>query len=100
MVRAMKYLQIVNKFRRFCFRRFGGLACYRCSRGAGYFGRAKAACLYSYCGNRHLCYDEGRLERVKIVTLMVGAKAKEGKRGEGGRGEKNPLSPRPIPRSF
>ena len=44
-----------------------------------YFGRAKAAC--SYCCNCHLCYDGGRLGRVKIVTLRVGARAKEGKRG-------------------
>ena len=52
-----------------------------------YFGRAKAACLRSYCCNRHLwCYDGGRLGRVKIVTLRVGAGAKEGQ-GEGG-GEK------------
>ena len=49
-----------------------------------YFGRAKAACLCSYCYNRHLCYDGGRLGRVKIVTLRVGARAKEGKRGGGG----------------
>ena len=34
-----------------------------------YFGWAKAACLCSYCCNRHLCYDGGRLGRVKIVTL-------------------------------
>ena len=27
------------------------------------------------------CYDGGRVGRVKIVTLRVGAKAKEGKRG-------------------
>ena len=47
-------------------------------------GRAKAACLCSYCCNRHLCYDGGRLGRVKIVTLRVGARAKEGKRGRGG----------------
>ena len=38
---------------------------------------------FSYCCNRHLCYDEGRLGRVKIVTLTVGARAKEGKRGGG-----------------
>ena len=50
-----------------------------------YFGRAKAACLCSYCCNRHLCYDGG-LGRLKIVILRVGARAKEGKRG--GRGEK------------
>ena len=31
-----------------------------------------------------LCYDEGRLERVKIVTLRVGARAKEVQRGGGG----------------
>ena len=49
-----------------------------------YCGRAKAACLFPYCCNRHLCYDGGRLGRVKIVTLRVGARAKEGKRGEGG----------------
>ena len=60
-----------------------------------YFGRAKAACLCSYCCNRHLCYDGGRLGRVKIVTLRVGARAKEGKRGGGG--EKIPLLlPLPI----
>ena len=35
--------------------------------------RAKAACLCSYCCNRHLCHDGGRLGRVKIVTLRVGA---------------------------
>ena len=49
-----------------------------------YFGRAKAACLCSYCCNRHLCYDGGRLRRVKIVILRGGARAKEGKRGRGG----------------
>ena len=49
-----------------------------------YFERAKAACLCSYCCNRHLCYDGGRLGRVKIVTLRVGARAKEGKGGGGG----------------
>ena len=49
-----------------------------------YFGGVKAACLCSYCCNRHLCYDGGRLGRVKIVTLRVGARAKEGKRGRGG----------------
>ena len=46
-----------------------------------YFGRAKAACLCSYCGNRHLCYDGGGLGRVKKVTPRVGAREKEGKRG-------------------
>ena len=49
-----------------------------------YFGRAKAAWLCSYCCNRHLCYDGGRLGRVKIVALGVGARAKEGKKGGGG----------------
>ena len=34
-----------------------------------------------YCCNRHFCYDGGRLGRVKTVTLRVGARAKEGKRG-------------------
>ena len=56
-----------------------------------YFGRAKAACLCSYCCNRHLCYDGGRLGRVNIVTLRVGARAKEGKRG--GEGEKKTRLP-------
>ena len=51
-----------------------------------YFGQAKAAC--SYCCNCHLCYDEGRLGGVKIVTLRVGARAKEVQRGGGGGGEK------------
>ena len=51
-----------------------------------------------YC-NHHLCYDGERLGRVKTVTLTVGARAKEGKRGGGG--EKNTLlSPRPLPDSF
>ena len=52
-----------------------------------YFGPAKAACLCSYSCNGHLCYDGGTLGRVKIVTLRVGARAKEGTRGGGG--EKN-----------
>ena len=38
-----------------------------------YFGLAKATCLYSYTCNHHRCYDRGRLGRVKIVTLRVGA---------------------------
>ena len=59
-----------------------------------YFGRAKAACLCSYCCNRHLCYDGGRLGTVKIVTLRVAARAKEEKRGGGG--EKALLLTRPI----
>ena len=42
-----------------------------------YFGRAKAACLSSYCYRRHLWfYDGGRLGRVKIVTLRIGANLK------------------------
>ena len=49
-----------------------------------YFGRAKAACLCSYCCNRLFCHDGGRLGSVKIVTLRVGARAKEGTRGGGG----------------
>ena len=44
-------------------------------------GRAKAACLCSYRCNRHLCYVGGRLGRVKIVTLRVAVRAKEGRRG-------------------
>ena len=50
-----------------------------------YFGRAKGTCFCSYCCNRLLCYDGGRLGRVKIVTLRVGARAKEGNRGGGGK---------------
>ena len=70
------------------FKRY--LAC-----SAGVFGRAKAACLCSYCCNCYLCYDGGRLGRVKIVTIRVGARAKEGKRG--GEGPPTPLlSNRPI----
>ena len=42
-----------------------------------YFGRAKAACLCSYCYKRHLWfYDGRRLGRVKIVTLRIGANLK------------------------
>ena len=52
--------------------------------------RARATCSCSYCCNRHRCYDGGRLGRIKIVTLRVGARAKEGKRG--GEGEKKIFS--------
>ena len=42
-----------------------------------------------YCCSRHLWfYDSGRLGRVEIVTLTVGARAKEGK-GAGGKEKKN-----------
>ena len=61
-----------------------------------HFGRAKAACLCSYCCNHHLCYDGGRLGRVKIVTLRVGARAKEAKRGGGGEKNTPLLLTRPI----
>ena len=59
-------------------------------------------CSCSYWCSRHLrFYDSGRLGRVEIVTLTVGARAKEGK-GEGG-GEKIlfslPAGP-PPPRSL
>ena len=52
------------------------------------------------CCSRHLWfYDSGRLGRVEIVTLTVGAKVKEGKGG--GEGRKNTAfslpSPRPLP---
>ena len=46
-------------------------------------GGQKLLVLCSYCCNCHLCYDGGRLGRVKIVTLRVGARGKEG-RGESG----------------
>ena len=49
-----------------------------------------------YC-NHHLCYDGGRLGRVKTVTLRVGARAKEGKRGGGGEKKCSSLSPPPTP---
>ena len=49
-----------------------------CSAGVFWAGES---CL---CCNRHRCYDGGRLGRVKIVTLRVGARAKEGKTGGGG----------------
>ena len=55
-----------------------------CSAGVFWAGES---CL---CCNRHRCYDTGRLGRVKIVTLRVGARAKEGKRG--GEGEKKIFS--------
>ena len=44
-------------------------------------GGQKLLVLCLYCCNCHLCYDGGRLGRVKIVTLRVGARVKEGKRG-------------------
>ena len=55
-----------------------------CSAGVFWAGES---CL---CCNRHRCYDRGRLGRVKIVTLGVGARAKEGKRA--GEGEKKIFS--------
>ena len=61
-----------------------------------YFGRPKAACFCSYYCNHHLCYDGGRLGRVKTVTLRVGARAKEGKKGGGGEKKYSSLSPRPT----
>ena len=70
-----------------------------------YFGWAKpCSCLY-YCCSRHLWfYDSGRLGGVEIVTLTVGARAKEGKGGGGGGGKKkfffSLLSPRPLPSPF
>ena len=65
-----------------------------------YFGRAKVACLCSYCCNRHLCYDGGRLGRVKIVTLRVGARGEEGK-GGGGKNTRFLFSfPAPYPAPF
>ena len=46
-----------------------------------YFGWAKP-CSCWHCCSRHLWfYDSGRSRRVEIVTLRVGAKAKEGKGG-------------------
>ena len=67
-----------------------------------YFGQEEAACLCSVCWNCHLwCYDIGRLGRVKVVTLRIGARAKEGK-GEG-RGEKKYFLfslPTPSPAPF
>ena len=54
-----------------------------CSAGVFWTGES---CLFMFLlFNRHLCYDGGRLGKVKIVTLRVGAGAKEGR----GRGEKN-----------
>ena len=40
------------------------------------------------CCNRHFCYTGGRLGRLKIVTLRVGARVKEGKSGGGGEKKK------------
>ena len=52
--------------------------------GKSILGGRKLLVLCSYCCNCDLCYDRGRLGRVKLVTLRVGARAKEGKRGGGG----------------
>ena len=50
-----------------------------------YFGRAKAACLCSYCYKRHLWfYDGGRLGKLKIVTLRIGANLKHFHLSSGG----------------
>ena len=66
-----------------------------------YYGLAKIACLCSYCCYRHLWfYDSGRLWRVEIVTLRVGATVKEGKgQGEGRKkcGIFSRISPPPPP---
>ena len=59
---------------------FSPLSCLVLLSQRWYFGRAKAPCLCWYCCNRHLWfYDGGRLGRVKLVTLRVGAREKEGK---------------------
>ena len=53
-----------------------------------YFGWAKTFSCSQYCCSRHLWFcDIRRLGRVEIVTLTVGARAKEGK-GEGGGAKK------------
>ena len=51
-----------------------------CSVGVFWPGKS---CLFMFVLllNRHLCYDGGRLGRVKMVILRTGAGAKEGKRG-------------------
>ena len=56
-----------------------------------------------WCGRKFVLlqppsYDGGRLGRVKIVTLRVGARAKGGKRGGGG--EKKISLPAPSPAPF
>ena len=64
-----------------------------------YFGWAKPCSCSLRCCSRHLSfYDSGRLGRVEIVTLAVGAREK----GERGRGEKKYLSslPAPLPAPF
>ena len=64
-----------------------------------YFGQAKTACLCLYCTccSCHLWFYNrgGRLRRVEIAALMVGARAKEGKGGGEGL-----LSPCPLPCSL
>ena len=54
-----------------------------CSTVQAYLGWAKA-CSCLYCCSRHLWFYDRRLERVEIVTLRVGARAKERKGGRGG----------------
>ena len=81
-----------------------------CSAGVFWVIEWAKACSCSYCCSRHLWfYDRGRLGREEIVTVRVGATAKEGK-GERGRGEKIRLPdivsslslppPRPLPAPF
>ena len=54
-----------------------------------YFGWAKpCSCSWYFCSRHLWFYDSGRLGRVQIVTLTVGARAKEGK-GRGGGEKKN-----------
>ena len=65
------------------------------------FGWVKP-CSCSYCCSRHFWfYDSRRLGRVAIVTLRVGARAKQ---GQGGGGEEKKkilsLSPHPLPAPF
>ena len=79
---AVKYFDecdIFEKAMDLSLRVHGHVAC-----RAGEFWAGESCCLCSYCSNRHLCYDGRRLGRVKIVTLRVGVRAKEGKRGGGG----------------
>ena len=68
------------KWQRWCMGNIFTGANIACSGGV-YFGRAKAACLCSYCCNHHLwCYDGDRLQESKKYSRLPIIRAFKGNR--------------------
>lgn len=65
-----------------------------------YFGRVKAFLCLFCCSPYFLLYDKGRLVRVGIAALRVGARLKERKEGGGGEEEGRKIRLAPFPPLF